>query len=734
MNKVLLILLILTANIAYAQRMVSGLVTDQDGKPIENVTVNTNNYDTKVETDVLGMYSIKIPKNCKTLEFSKSGFKVQIIEITDDIIDLTLTSLADVDVYELSLEELMQLQVISVASTKATTIFNTPSTVSVIDAQMLQQYNFSSVSDAIRIVSGISVLQSTLRKEIPTSRSILQDHYSNKILIMINGIPSWNPITGECGSLNRTNISDVERIEILKGPASVLYGTNAYSGAVNIVLKNNSANNNGQFSGSIGNSKTIASGVNISHKINDFSLFVAANTKHEQGDKRFMYDRDSISGYYDDFINWNNVSTVVQYKKHTFTFNAYNEEQQKLGVDLYFSTGLGKHQTLTGYLANYSNEIKLSDKLQLFSGIGFDWQARKFPRTQDFSILTNIQGWRANTFAKALYAINQNFNFELGTDCDYRKSEEYRIYNVLKDSTLTESNLKMKSVTEYSVFGQLGYKYSFVNLLLGTRYTENQYFGNNLSNRSTFLFTINKTNSLKLIFGQSFRAPSMFEVNFVNPTKTVSGNLNLKPEKCNSYEITYQTLFGNLYIQALVYYSEYKNKIFRVTQPFCILPNGETGIAKTRKYINGDQFVAKGVELESKYFISNFNIFLNYNYVEGNKGDMAGTDNAYNFKYIPHHTLSSGFFYTIKSFSLSSVTSYMSESIGGLSKKIKAQYATDINFGLNHIMSASSVKHTISVKNMFDAKLVTPEYVDAGFNEIPLGNQRRILYTLTIGF
>lgn len=728
------IFFVLSANIVIAQRTLSGVITDKSNQPIRNVKVTVKCSNLKTVSDDHGRYFIDIPEDCRTIEFSKEGFQVQVAEVNSDEVNMSMKALADVDVFDLSLEELLDVQVVSIASTKATTVFNTPSTVSIIDAQMLQRYNFSSVSDALRVVSGISILQTSSRKQIPTSRSILQDHYPNKVLVMINGIAQWNPITGETGSLNRVSISDVERIEILKGPASVSYGTNAFTGAINIVLKNNQGNDNGQFFATIGDKKTISSGLNILRRKEAFSLFVSANTQREGGDNRHIVDGDNVSGNFKDFINYNNLTTNLQYKKHSFTFNTYSEEQQKLGVDPYYYAALGKPQKLNGYLVNYSSSVKLSNKLNLLGGTGYDWQQRLFPRAQDLSVVTDMLGWRANAYFKLLYNINERFNVEFGSDFDYRKSDAYRNYDVLKDSILTESNLGGKSVYEFSSYGQVGYRISFVNLLYGMRYTKNQYFGNNLSHRGTLLLAINDKNSVKFIYGQSFRAPSMFEVYFINSSKTVSGNPDLKPEKSNSYEVSYQILLGNFYLQSLLYYAEYDNKIFRVTQPFCVLPDGGIGTAKTKKYTNGGKFNATGVEIESKYSIKDFNAFLNYNYVAGNKGDTIGANDVYNFKYIPHHTLSGGFYISVKNFSFSNVSSYMSKAIGGLSQDVSAQFTSDVSFGMNHKVGGSLIKHTVSVKNLFDTKLVTPEYVDRTFNEIPLWNQRRFLYTMTISF
>ena len=99
------------------------------------------------------------------------------------------------DFFELSLEQLLEIE-FDVASTKSKTVFETPSTVSVITKSMIELYNFQTIAEAINTVAGFSSIRTGARREIPTARGVLQDHYPNKVLLMINGVPTWETNTG----------------------------------------------------------------------------------------------------------------------------------------------------------------------------------------------------------------------------------------------------------------------------------------------------------------------------------------------------------------------------------------------------------------------------------------------------------------------------------------------------------------------------------------------------------
>lgn len=295
---------------------------------------------------------------------------------------------------------------------------------------------------------------------------------------------------------------------------------------------------------------------------------------------------------------------------HQLLFNAYSEEEMKLGVDPTFAAGLGKPQTMDGYLLSYKTAQQISEKLDVQGFASFDWNRRVFPRNQDISQASGIVGWRASGEAKGQYALTSAISAELGIDYDNRKSVQYRNYNTVLDSTLTQSNLLGRGVYEYSIFGQLGFDEDKFNIVAVGRYTKNEFFGDNFSGRGTIVFSIDEKNSIKLIAGQSFRAPSMFEVFFLTPSKSVSGLLNIKPETSNDIELAYLTSFGPVFVQALGYYAEYENKIFRVSKPFAVTPDGTIGGANTKQYFNGAKFTAQGLEIEAKYHTSVMRFFF----------------------------------------------------------------------------------------------------------------------------
>lgn len=627
----------------------------------------------------------------------------------------------------LSIEDLMKIN-ISVASLTEESILDTPSMVTIIDRQMIQEYNFQSVAEALNLVTGMTVYRTYLKRDLPTARGVLQDHYANKVLVLINGIPTWMAVTGE-GALQRIDIHDVERIEVLKGPASVLYGTNAYSGAVNIVLRDSLETRPGVQMGIAENLGFRAGG----HYVGDIGvkLFLSANAVEDIGQDFDFVDEAGNTGIVGQYVNTRNFTGQVSSDHHSAMINAYSVDESYLGVTPNFSAGAGKNHLLEGVLANYTFSSAIGTSVNLDAGLTYDWNTRDLSRSADDVVRASIEGARLQAFGKAVFTISDHWNLEAGVDLERRESLEYRNYDALTGETLADNNMKDRQVDEYSGFAQLGYHAPRFHVVLGTRYTDNELFGGDLSSRATFVFKLNEKSSIKLNAGQSYRVPSLFELYFQTPTNTVWGNTALEPERNDTIELAYLGSFGNLFLETLVYHAEYDDRIFRTRRypTFVSDPNDTSTI-----YVNGDAFSADGLEFTLRYQQpQGISGFVNYAYTDGDAGDrIEGTDH-YNFKYVSAHSVAGGLAFKVKRFLVSGVVAYLS-SVEGPIEPIGSQVTFDLNLGYRHRVASVGLRHYLSIKNIADDEVENPEYVRRNINSVPSGYGRRISYNIQLEF
>lgn len=148
----------------------------------------------------------------------------------------------DEDIYSMSLEELMSFNVTS-ASKKAEDMFDAPSVIATISSQEISDFGARNVYEILeRAASFYGISSYFFPQNVMGLRGDLPTHINPNILYLINGRPVRESIKGgqQIGFLTIFPINIIQRIEIIRGPGSVLYGSNAYIGVVNIITKTDS--------------------------------------------------------------------------------------------------------------------------------------------------------------------------------------------------------------------------------------------------------------------------------------------------------------------------------------------------------------------------------------------------------------------------------------------------------------------------------------------------------------
>lgn len=155
-----------------------------------------------------------------------------------------------VDIYTLSLEELMNIEIVS-ASKKAESLFDAPLSASVLSRDEIQNSGATTIMEALRLVPGVIVRQTTNGNydihvrgldNVPPNSLILSST-NTTTLVMINNRPVYNYLQG--GTFWESlpiDLNDVDKIEVIRGPSSTLYGPNAVSGVINIMTTKTTKN------------------------------------------------------------------------------------------------------------------------------------------------------------------------------------------------------------------------------------------------------------------------------------------------------------------------------------------------------------------------------------------------------------------------------------------------------------------------------------------------------------
>jgi iron complex outermembrane receptor protein len=209
---------------------VVGRVTGRDsGDPLAGTTVLVQGTVRGTTTNPKGEFRLSgLPAGRYRLVFSMVGYHreivadVVVVEGSEKALTVAMTP-----------TPIQTEQVIVTASKRQQSLEEVPVSISVLDATAIAERNAVTIDDALRYIPGVNLtgFQVNIRGSSGYSRGA-----GSRVLMLLDGIPF---ITGDSGEMNFESIpvNQVERIEVVKGASSALYGSNALGGVVNIITK-----------------------------------------------------------------------------------------------------------------------------------------------------------------------------------------------------------------------------------------------------------------------------------------------------------------------------------------------------------------------------------------------------------------------------------------------------------------------------------------------------------------
>lgn len=615
---------------------------------------------------------------------------------------------------------------VEVSSRRREGVLLTPSTVTVVPRETLERYGVQTLAQALDLVAGVSVQRTIFSSDVPTVRGVLQEGYGNRVLLLINGISTWNVMTGDL-TLPRIDVEDIERIEVLRGPASVLYGTTAYAGAINIIL-GHTVLSSLRAGGSGAGGKTL--GANHFHAQGDLSIFASASLRTAMGAIQEIPGEGGSLVRLEDQRRARTANLDLHLRGQGLLINVFEETAPLLGATFTAPSGGGRDLTNKGVLAAYHAETDLGPHLRTRYSFAFDQSQRLFTGSQDGTRSYLQRGARLTHQAVALWNASDRLGLELGGAHETRQNAHYTLFNPTTGATLLEVMPRALSQVEQSAFAQATLTLGRWHALVGTRYTRNDAFGSNLSSRASGVFQLDEQQSLKVIWGQSFRAPALLEQYMAIPG-VAYGRADLAPETSTTLEVAYLRAFDCALIQVLAFTSDFRNKLYRTRRypDFSSDPADPSVI-----YQNGRTFRARGLELEARYQRpSGLAIFLNADYTRGDHGDEFPGSRGYNARFVPALNGRLGVSRRWGTWTASAVVRRQDATQGPLGP-VPAWNGLD--FSLQWVQShhTLTLRHRLFLANAADQTRWFPEYTRRNAQAVPDGMGRQAGYSLSVVF
>lgn len=534
-----------------------GSVTDSETRePLAFATVQLVNSQFGTTTDEAGKFSIHLPSkplNAK-LVVSFVGYK------TDTI---TLHGQSKINIHlRADANSLREVVVVS-GTMKEVSKMNSPIPVEIYTPALFLKNPAPNIFESLSMVNGV---QPQLNCNVCNTGDIhingMEGPYT---MVLIDGMPIVSSLSTVYGLAGIPN-SMVKRIEVVKGPASTLYGSEAVGGLINIITKDPAAS---------ARLKTDFSATSLQ----EYNLDVA--TKGSFGKTQsllglnYFYFKNPIDINNDNFTDVTQQQRISMFNK--WTFDRINDRAASFAVRYVFEDRWGgqlqwdrRHRGSNQIYGEsiYTNRVEFIGKYDL---------PVKEKITFDYSYNYHLQD---SYYGVTPYLADQHVSFtQLRWDKKIGQHDllvgipfRYTFYDdntpgTASADTVNRSNQPMETILP-GVFIQDEWTFSDeLTMLMGARYDHHNHHGNIFSPRVSFKYSPNKNNTFRLSTGNGFRVVNLFTEDHAALTgarQVVIAN-ELKPEESWNVNLNYASLlthdYGFVNLDASLFYTYFTNKI-----------------------------------------------------------------------------------------------------------------------------------------------------------------------------
>ena len=650
---------------------------------------------------------------------------------------------------------------VSVATGHAQRVETAPAVISVITADQIKALGAHDLFDVLRTVPGFFLGENTIQVEPIISVRGFKSSYNQNVLVLLDGIPQSHYATGDrMAVLGKIPMDLIERIEIMRGPGSALYGADAYSAVIDIITRTKAPQKNQITLGS-GSQRTQQARALGGGQWGGFDWVGAIDYQRTDGhrpliaadtatllDGLFQTNASLAPGHENTFLGLLGAQLNVTNEHHAFMLRT------SLGRDIGMGVGLANALDPFGRVDLTTVEARYTWKTQ-----GDDWKANVvFDQSVYESALKNAHylppgalGLSEGVMTESVtqqkttrlqgtyhYTGVQSHHVTLGAGIESGKTHvplEKRNFSlsgnqlipwdsmqVINDPALLTFGARDFSHDLQFVYGQDEWRISpSWTLTAGLRYDHYSDYGHQFNPRLALVGELRTYLTTKLIYGRGFRGPSLVDTQ-AQQVPSLKGNRTLRPEIVNSLELAFDyRLRPDLLLRLNLFHQKTDDQIQIVTQA------DQTNFPQnTARQIN------RGGELEVKWDLTpQTQGSVGYSY-QDSVDKTTDTDTGYH----PHHLAYMRWQFRQKPWQWTLQARY----VGSRDRRVEDAFRTKAD---TYTLMDAWVQHTLSpnlevgleIRNLLDTQAndAGPGTLENFPSDIPLSG-RTYYFTITTHF
>lgn len=532
----------------------------------------------------------------------------------------------------LSIVELLNVQVYT-ATKKMQKISDAPAIICVVSRNDIEKMGVTSLIDVFKYVPGI---ETSMGSDGHYRLSIRGTRKDGNILMLINGQRVNNFYDGR--AIYDLPINFIEKIEIIRGPGSSLFGTGAVAGVINIFTVNTN-----EITARLGTNNTFSGNVNYRIDKRNVQGSISVGYLQSDGTKTLIESDGAVDR------SWSLTYADLKYKTQRWNKDAYIntnfvignlklnmfaiDRQQGAYVGPLYIASPGSKLVTKELLGSVSYDYKVNDVVvitpKVYSNlIGHNYLTHETPDNYISNTSGNVftggkqtlEKYNCRTIGAELainIKVNEQFNILAGEIFEKLSLPNYdltRNYQIVGDEYKSVFNnfdnisrgQKGKHRDVFASFLQGNYTWKKINICAGIRHDDYSDFGQSVNPRLGITYNASKIIRFKGLYGKAFRAPTfqeLYDNTNLGNQYGVKGNEKLKPEIIQTIEFGTEISYKKIIFRYNVFYNLNKNLI----RIYDSRGGGSIGIYENIGNVN-----TYGHEAEATVVLSpKFNFFIN---------------------------------------------------------------------------------------------------------------------------
>jgi outer membrane receptor for ferrienterochelin and colicins len=462
---------------------------------------------------------------------------------------------------KIDLADLMKMKVESVygASNYMQPVTHAPASVTIVTSEEIRRYGYRTLADILGSVPGLFLTYDRNYAYVGIRGIGRNGGYNDHLLLLVDGHRINDNIYDEAliGTEFPVDVDLIERVEVIRGPSSSIYGSNAFLGVVNVITRQGDTTKGLEISGNLASFGTKQGRLTYGNKLkNGLELLLSTSFYGNDGPSQLYFKEfDSPATNYGIAHNvdddaFRQAFASVSFRGFTLqgVYGTREKGVPTASFDTVFNDPRNRTTDARGYLDlgydhKFSNQWEVSghlsyDESDYHGGYGYDYSPPQPPTLNvDYSY---GKWWGAEVQLSQTLFDRHKLTFGSNLRRNYQQVQGNYDANPFH---LYLNDRRNSNVVGFYAQDEFSLRKNLI-LNAGVRYDHYGTFGGTVNPRLALIYSPLEKTTVKFLYGTAFRAPNAYELYYQSPPNQVASP-NLRPETIRTFEFTAEQYFGD---------------------------------------------------------------------------------------------------------------------------------------------------------------------------------------------